>query len=305
MVVLIVVLLIMLFLAVWLLWMVRRQIFSICRQLEFLEGKESNMMITGQIHILGMGRMLGSLNRFLDKSRERQREFNQKEQQIADVYTNLSHDIRTPLTSLDGYFQLLETCDEEQQRKRYVAVIDERIRSLKGMLEELFTFTRLKSGGYELVRENLSLNRILKETIFAYYDEWSRQGILPDLAITEQPLVISGDEQALRRVLQNILKNAIDHGGDYLQISLERRGEKSCLTVCNRVNHPEEIDVGQVFERFYKADPARSKNSTGLGLSIAREFVEQMEGEIAAGLKGDLFSIEIRFLLAETQFHHR
>ncbi len=304
MVALIVVLLIILFLAAWLLWMVRRQILSICRQLEFLEERESNMMVTGQIHVLGIGKMLDSLNRYLKKSRERQQEFNRKEQQIADVYTNLSHDIRTPLTSLDGYFQLLESCDEEQQRKKYVAVIEERIRSLKEMLEELFTFTRLKSGGYELAREDCILNQILKETIFAYYDEWSRQGIQPELVITEERLIFLGDEQAARRVLQNIVKNAIDHGGEYLRISLERKKQGACLAVCNRVKEPENIDVEQVFERFYKADRARSKNSTGLGLSIAREFVEQMGGEITAELEGDLFSVGICFSLAETQNHH-
>ena len=98
-----------------------------------------------------------------------------EERMIADTYTNLSHDIRTPLTSMDGYFQLLETCSSEADRKRYIEIIEERIESLKEMLEELFTYTKLKNETYELKKERQNLTQILKETVFSYYDEWAER----------------------------------------------------------------------------------------------------------------------------------
>lgn len=214
---------------------------------------------------------------------------------IADIYTNLSHDIRTPLTSLDGYFQLLEEAKEESDRKRYIGIIQERIGSLKEMLEELFTYTKLQNGTYELKLERQNMSQILKETVFSYYDNWMEQGIRPQFEITEEPVWIQGNRQALRRTMQNIIKNGLDHGNKEINIQLTKNGNEAELVFRNKVTDPGEIDIKRVFERFYKADRARSKNSTGLGLSISRGFVWKMNGEITAEIEGNWFCIKIRF----------
>ena len=114
--------------------------------------------------------------------------YQEKEALIADTYTNLSHDIRTPLTSLDGYFQLMEECENIEDHKRYLSIIHERIHSLNEMLEELFMFTKLKNESYSLELTLCCMNRILKETVFSYYDEWVRMEIQPDIQITEEQL---------------------------------------------------------------------------------------------------------------------
>ena len=97
-------------------------------------------------------------------------------------------------------------------------------------------------------------------------------------------------------MVQNIIKNGLDHGEKKIQIVLSGNGDHVILKISNQVQEPEKMDVSQVFERFYKADLARSKNTTGLGLSIARELVLRMNGEIDAGIVGNEFYIEIRFL---------
>lgn len=283
----------------YILWTYKRQVQDICRQLAFLIRNESNMIITHEIDGGGIGKLSELLNEFLAIRRKERKEYLEKERMIADTYTNLSHDIRTPLTSLDGYFQLMEASDNLDDQKRYMAIIQERIESLKEMLEELFTFTKLKNESYELELSRCCVNRILKETVFSYYEEWMRLEITPEIEITEEMLYMEGNEQGLRRVIQNIIKNGLDHGEKQIRIKLDKQEldgrERIVLKISNQLRCREEIDVSQVFERFYKADTARSKTSTGLGLSIARELVMRMKGEIEARVVEDEFCVEMRF----------
>ena len=165
------------------------------------------------------------------------------------------------------------------------------------MLEELFTFTKLKNDSYKLELTDCCMNRILKEAVFSYYDEWKKQGICPDISITEEMLYISGNKQGLRRVIQNVIKNGLDHGEKNISIKLTREDNHALLKISNYTEHPENIDLSHVFERFYKADVARGRASTGLGLSIAKELVERMNGDISARIQGNDFIIEIKVLL--------
>lgn len=277
------------------LWKYQRQIKEICRQIAFLREHDSNMMVTTQIRYGGIGTLAENLNELLLERRERKKEADQKEAEIAEVYTSLSHDIRTPLTSLDGYFQLLEESKEDDEKQRYLQIIQERIRSLKDMLEELFTYTKLQSGGYQMELEECRLSRILKETIFSYYEEWMAQGIEPEICIIEEEIKIEGNSPALRRIIQNLIKNGLDHGRKKIRICLKRLNDKAVLSFENLVEKPEGIEIAHVFDRFYKADAARSRTSTGLGLSIAKELTERMGGAIEARIQDTWFVVEIRF----------
>lgn len=258
----------------FIMWKYQRQIKDICRQLSFLMEHDSNKLIQREIDMGGIGELSDKLNELLDLRKKERNEYRKKEELIADTYTNLSHDIRTPLTSLDGYFQLIEECDNIDDQRRYLDIIRERLNSLNEMLEELFTFTKLKNDSYKLELTDCCMNRILKETVFSYYDEWKKQG--------------------LRRVIQNVIKNGIDHGEKNISIELTRKDNHALLKISNYTEHPENIDLSHVFERFYKADVARGRASTGLGLSIAKELVERMNGDISARIQGNDFIIEIK-----------
>ncbi len=131
-------------------WKYQRQVKDICRQLSFLMKHDSNMLITREMDFGGIGELADVLNEWLELKRREKKEYLKKEEMISDTYTNLSHDIRTPLTSLDGYFQLMETCEDQEEQRRYMKIIQERIGSLKEMLEELFTFTKLKNDSFHL-----------------------------------------------------------------------------------------------------------------------------------------------------------
>ncbi len=276
-------------------WKYQRQVKDICRQLAFLMKHDSNMLIHREFGLGGIGMLSDRLNDLLELRRKEKRYYQEKETLIADTYTNLSHDIRTPLTSLDGYFQLMEACENVEEQRRYLNIIHERIHSLNEMLEELFMFTKLKNESYRLELTSCCINRILKETVFSYYDDWVRREIQPDIQITEEQLYIDGNKQGLSRIIQNVIKNGLDHGEKKIRIVLKREQNQAVLRISNQVTASEQIDIEHVFDRFYKADAARSKTSTGLGLSIAREFVRRMNGEIGAKIEKNEFIVEMSF----------
>ena len=278
-------------------WKYQRQVKDICRQLAFLMKHDSNMLIHREFGLGGIGMLSDRLNDLLELRRKEKRYYQEKETLIADTYTNLSHDIRTPLTSLDGYFQLMEACENVEEQRRYLNIIHERIHSLNEMLEELFMFTKLKNESYRLELTSCCINRILKETVFSYYDDWVRREIQPDIQITEEQLYIDGNKQGLSRIIQNVIKNGLDHGEKKIRIVLKREQNRAVLQISNQVTASEHIDIEHVFDRFYKADAARSKTSTGLGLSIAREFVRRMNGEIGAKIEENEFIVEMSFNL--------
>ena len=278
-------------------WKYQRQVKDICRQLAFLMKHDSNMLIHREFDLGGIGMLSDRLNDLLELRRKEEQYYQEKETLIADTYTNLSHDIRTPLTSLDGYFQLMEACENVEEQRRYLSIIHERIHSLNEMLEELFMFTKLKNESYRLELTSCCINRILKETVFSYYDDWVRREIQPDIQITEEQLYIDGNKQGLSRIIQNVIKNGLDHGEKKIRIVLKREQNQAVLRISNQVTASEQIDIEHVFDRFYKADAARSKTSTGLGLSSAREFVRRMNGEIGAKIEENEFIVEMRFNL--------
>ena len=264
-------------------WKYQRQVKDICRQLAFLMKHDSNMLIHREFGLGGIGMLSDRLNDLLELRRKEKQYYQEKETLIADTYTNLSHDIRTPLTSLDGYFQLMEACENVEEQRRYLNIIHERIHSLNEMLEELFMFTKLKNESYRLELTSCCINRILKETVFSYYDDWVRREIQPDIQITEEQLYM------------DVIKNGLDHGEKKIRIVLKREQNQAVLRISNQVTASEQIDIEHVFDRFYKADAARSKTSTGLGLSIAREFVRRMNGEIGAKIEENEFIVEMSF----------
>lgn len=289
----IVILIIIIFILAALLMTYRRQIFLICRQLSFLEKHDSNMMITTDMRMGGLGKLTDILNTHLAAEREAQQQADARERLISDTYTNLSHDIRTPLTSLDGYFQLLKESSGPEEKERYISIIQERIKSLREMLEEMFTFTKLRDDSFTLALEPVDACRLMTELILSYYDEWIKCGIQPQISMPETPVMITAHPLALKRTVQNVIKNGMDHGEKEIRIELRQEETKAVLIISNRAAHPENINTDRVFERFYKADQARSKTSSGLGLSIAKEFVQHMHGNIRAELRGSIFSIII------------
>lgn len=275
----------------------RRQVKMICRQLSFLNEHQTNMRLTSNLPFKELYELVDDINNFLDLSQEIRKSAHQSENSLKETITNLSHDIRTPLTSMDGYFQLLIQSDSEEDRQHYIDIIRSRITSLKDMLEELFTYTKLQNDSYELEVESLDFAKSVFDTVFSFYDEFQKKDIEPKIDFCEGHLFIAGNHEAVRRALQNVIKNALEHGQKKIVLELKEENNQAIFRCLNGVENANDIDMEQVFSRFYKADSARSNTSTGLGLSIAKGLIEKMGGSIKASLDNEMFAIEISFAI--------
>lgn len=275
----------------------RRQVKKTCRQLAFLKEHETNLRLTSDVAVPEMNQLIDSINEILDRSRTMQYEMQKNQQNLKETITSLSHDIRTPLTSLDGYFQLLSESKDEAEKQHYIKVIQSRIASLSDILEELFTYTKLQNDAYVLPLEEIDFAKCVYDTVFSFYDVLQEKGITPEVNFIEGHIPIQGNAEAIRRILQNIIQNAMRHGKDRLELRLWKTDTRVLFSCANDVEHPEEIDMQQIFTQFYKADAARSKTSTGLGLSIAKGLTERMNGIVEAALNGTFFSVTVSFPL--------
>lgn len=280
----------------------RLHIRKICEQLRFMSSHRTSMRLTEQLPFSELNELTDEINAVVDRSRKTAEETRQSEKQLKETIVNLSHDIRTPLTSVDGYLQLLSETDSEEEREHYLAVIRSRIGSLNQMLEELFTYTKLENENYEIVSSSMNFSGCVLDTVFSFYDEFQRRGIEPDIRFCDEQLMIRGNTEAISRALQNVIKNALEHGSEYIFMELCRKDDNLAVFRCgNRFSGADQIQVEKVFDRFYKADSSRNSTSTGLGLSIAKGLVEKTGGCITAKVEEQLFVIEIAFPLEEDE----
>lgn len=273
----------------------KRQIVSICRQIKFINENDSNILITRDLSSKEVNELVDTLNGMIKKSRMEKLKIEKKDIRLKEAITNISHDIRTPLTSLNGYFELLEETDDTEEKNRYYGVIKERIACLKDMLEQLFTYVKLQNGEYEFELEEFDLNKELCNTLVGFYEEFKKKNIEPKIQIPEEVVNVRLNKMAVHRIFENIIKNSVEHGEKYFDFVVKVYKDKICITVKNDVKNGEDIDIEKIFERFYKADKSRSQISTGLGLAIAHDMVCKMGGKIQAEIWDGIFKIEVVF----------
>lgn len=267
------------------------EIRSICRQLEETE-RGSNMelgMYSRRKEILVLCTIL---NRLLRQQKQKKNRYEKAEKQLKQNIINLAHDIRTPLAGASGYVQLARECQEGERQSYYLAAAESRLKELGGMLEELFLFTKLTSEEFELSIRELQVLPLLGDCLVGMYQQFEEKEIEPEVRFDSEDFRLQADEECLRRIFHNLIRNALLHGKGNLVIVQKDRS----LFFENTVSETSRPDPEQIFERFYKADSARRKGSSGLGLFIVKELMEKMNGSVRAELEGDRLRIILCFL---------
>lgn len=195
--------------------------------------------------------------------------------ELKNAVTNISHDLRTPLTAIISYLDLIESNPEKSEQ--YIKIIRERTETLNRLTEELFRYSVITSPEYDNTIESVVINSVLEESILSYYATLQKHGITPDINITENSIVRNISRHSLSRVFANLLNNAVKYSDGDLQITMTDDG---IITFSNKSSYLNKVQIERLFDRFYTVENARK--STGLGLSIARILIEQMNGKISA-----------------------
>lgn len=264
------------------------EIRCLCRQLEELE-RGSHMELGVQSRQRDMLALCRKLNRLQRIHHQEQIQFERGERQLKQNITGLAHDIRTPLTGAAGYVQLARECEEPQRRAYYLQVASDRLGELGDMLEELFLYTKLTGEAFTPDIREVQVLPLLSDCLVGLYHRFEEKGISPRVDFAQKGFRIRADEECLRRIFHNLIQNALLHGSGDIII----RQEQDSLIFENMVSETSRPDPEHIFDRFYKADSARRKGSSGLGLFIVRELAQRMNGSVYARLEGDWLRITL------------
>lgn len=250
---------------------------------------DTNTPIMLSSHDKLVSSLANDINVELKELQKQKHRYIQGDKELKNAITNISHDLRTPLTTICGYLSLLDKEEKSEHIARQLSIIKNRTFALKQLVEELFRYTTIISDTENSVYTETVINNVLEDCISSYYAIFKEKGITPNINLCEQKIVRSVDKTALLRIFNNVIDNAIKYSEGDLTISLFENGK---IVFSNHTSDLNEIQIGKMFDRFYTVNTARK--STGLGLSIAKALIEKMDGNISADYSNNVLSIIIK-----------
>ncbi|WP_251387906.1 sensor histidine kinase [Mediterraneibacter agrestimuris] len=251
---------------------------------------DTNTLIDISCNDRYMRKLANAINTELRKLYIERHRFQQGDMELKNAVTNISHDLRTPLTAICGYLELLEREEKSDAVNRYIGIIKDRVDILTQLSEELFRYSVIISTKDNITEEQVVINTVLEESIAAFYTVLTERNIVPEIHVSETKVIRMLDRSALSRVFSNLISNVLKYSDGDLKITLSGKGE---IIFSNMASGLDEIQVGRLFDRFYTVEAARK--STGLGLAISKTLIEQMDGTISAKYENSRLSIYIYF----------
>ena len=269
--------------------MMQKSMDEICACVSEHLSSDTNQLITVSSNDKHVRHLAGEIARQLAELRRQRKRYISGDRELKEAVTNISHDLRTPLTAICGYLELLEAEEMTDNTRRYVAQIANRTEALKALTEELFRYSVISSVS-DLNYEKVNVGRALEDTLISFYGAFEQKNITPNISLPDSVIVRSLDKSALSRIFGNIISNAVKYSDGDFSVTMSDAGE---IIFSNTASELSSVDVGKLFDRFYTVDSARK--STGLGLSIAKLLIERMGGSISADYKGNILSITLSF----------
>jgi len=270
-------------------YLLKKSMREIYTDFENCLSEDTNVQITVSSGDKTVTRLAKAINLQLTKLRKIKQQYSDGDRELKEAITNISHDLRTPLTAICGYLDLLEKQNHSEDTERYIEQIRNRSEVLKQLTEELFRYSIISSTP-ELSYEKVNLCRVLEESLISFEGTMQQVGIQPEIQMPSVPVWRTLDYSAVVRVFGNIINNAIRYSDGDFEVHLEENGK---ITFSNTANKLTTVEVEKLFDRFYTVDTARK--STGLGLAIAKTLVEKMNGKIEANINNKKLNIVICF----------
>ena len=270
-------------------WLLRRGAKALRLDLSQKLREDTNTLLSLPCRDRELRRLAASLNEELRLLRKERLRYQQGDRELKEAVVNVSHDLRTPLTALSGYVELLKGEALSPAGQRYLSQIEDRAQAMQAMTEELFRYS-LAAEETALTLEPVDLRAAVEEALLSFYGAFQQKGVVPQLSLPQGPVTRQLDKAALSRVLGNILTNALKYSPGELAVALSPAGG---LTFSNPAPGLDPVSAGRLFHRFYTVES--SAQSTGLGLSIARELTQRLGGTISARWESGRLQVELTF----------
>ena len=264
---------------------------STVEQIQRIKEEDTNNLVNHEIGISDSA-LINEINSLLRLIRDERILYNRKSHDIEQMMTNISHDLRTPLTSALGYVRLAqyEKTDEEE-RTRELEVTERKLRRLQELIDQFFEFYKVISKGKQPELSQLNLIGVIEESVSHYYDDYNDRGRRIELKCEKSNVPIRSNKDMLMRVFDNLTNNAMKHGRETLYINVDPH--ERIVTFRNNTLD-KNLDPSHVFDEFYTTDASRTAGSTGLGMAIAKQFIEILGGSINASLQGEDFVVTVK-----------
>lgn len=238
--------------------------------------------------------LIAEINTLIDDKRKMENIYKEKDMELREAIANMSHDLRTPLTSIMGYVYLLNDDKlDKEERKEYLKIIEKRSAVLNDLITNFYGLSRIQADQYEIKFEPVNLELVLGEIIAAFYETLDYKFGEPEINIEEGLGLVLGDKQALNRIFTNLIENIIKHGEGEVKISLKKKKKYIVMEFSNKAEELEPKDVNRIFEKFFTKDRMRTGQNTGLGLAIVKLLVEKQGQKIEAEKVGNRLVINI------------
>lgn len=243
-----------------------------------------------------LAKLAGNINILKHGVKQSKNEQAKSERLKTELITNVSHDLRTPLTSIITYSELLKTPDlGEADRKAYIEIIDRKSKRLKVLIDDLFEASKMASGNVELVKERIDLVQLLQQALAEHNEAIEEAGLQLRIATPEKAVYALVDGQKLWRVFDNlignILKYSLEHTRVYITLKLVEN--QAVLTFKNVTKYELNENIDELYERFKRGDESRNTEGSGLGLAIAKSIIDLHQGQMDISVDGDLFKVTI------------
>ena len=273
----------------------RREIRSMSRQLEDLSSGRTEKKISLTLVDARLNGLAAQINENMELQKQLRIDARKSEQRLKDSIAGVSHDLRTPLTAIIGYIQMLERSGLNGEQQEKATIILKKANAMRELVESFFELSVIESGQSELAEEAVNFTNIVSEAVVDFIPRFEAAELEPDVDLGNKSLYIAGDTTALGRIVQNLLSNALKYTAGRVKVALEERDGEIILTVVNEVRPDTPPDMERIFERFYTGDDCRNSGSAGLGLYIVKLLAEKMQGAVSASLENKMLSVYVVF----------
>lgn len=265
------------------------------RQLEDLSAGRSEKKISLTLVDARLNELAAQINENMELQKQLRIDARKSEQRLKDSIAGVSHDLRTPLTAIIGYIQMLERRGLNGEQQEKATIILKKANAMRELVESFFELSVIESGQSELAEEAVNFTNIVSEAVVDFIPRFEAAELEPDVDLGDKSLYIAGDTTALGRIVQNLLSNALKYTAGRVKVALEERDGEIILTVVNEVRPDTPPDMERIFERFYTGDDCRNSGSAGLGLYIVKLLAEKMQGAVSASLENKMLSVYVVF----------
>ena len=293
-IILVIFVIIILFLVCYLFFM-KMELRRIKKELDLVLSRKTNGLVHTEFTSKEIHDLVECINTHLTEIKSKESKLERKNANFVKMIRNISHDLRTPLTSSLGYVSLmLESDVTEQEKIKNLKIVEERLKRLSELIDSFFEFSKILSNDQIIELDEINLVAVIEKAISNHYEDFSKDNRMIDFKTNKRKIKIKSNEVMLIRVFDNLIRNAYKHSNGNLDIEINQTDEKVKIKFINDLLY-KDLDVDRVFDEFYTVDISRTKGNTGLGLAIAKEFVEQLNGKINADKKNNKLRITIIF----------